>query len=165
MHDIAARRNANVALETLLSCRNDENFTLVSRLSESINVKMKSWIAESDFLFRDARVPRRQPSTRLQALVGEIQNASAAGPSSKPEDYHRVNTFFTSLDKVLAEIESRFSGNDQDVLCTLGDVTVSDFPASDRFDLVAGYYNFDNELLQADRRLFNRFKKTHVENQ
>jgi len=49
----------------------------------------------------------------LQALVGENQNASAAGPPSKPEDYHRVNTFFTSLDKVLAEIENRFSGNDQ----------------------------------------------------
>ena len=35
----------------------------------------------------------------------------------------RVNTFFTSLDKVLAEIENQFSRNDQDVLCALGDVT------------------------------------------
>ena len=35
--------------------------------------------------------------------------------------------------------------------------------ASDSFDIVAGYYNFDKELLQADQRLFNRFKKTHVE--
>ena len=26
---------------------------------ETIGVTMKSWIAESDFLFRDARVPRR----------------------------------------------------------------------------------------------------------
>ena len=87
----------------------------------------------------------------------------AAGPPSKPEDYHRVNTFFTSLDKVLAEIENRFSGNDQDVLCALGDVSLSDSHASDSFDLVAGYYNFEKELLQADQRLFNRFKKTHVE--
>lgn len=58
---------------------------------------MKSWIAESDFLFRDARVPQRQPSTRLQVLVGENQHASAAGPPSKPEDYRRVNSFYTSL--------------------------------------------------------------------
>ena len=124
---------------------------------------MKSWIAESDYLFRDASVPRRQPSTRLQMLVGETdQNASAAGPPSKPEEHHRVNTFFTSLDKVLAEIENRFSGNDQDVLFALGDVTESDSPASDSFDLVAGYYNFDKELLQADQHLFNRFKKIHV---
>ena len=33
--------------------------------------------------------------------------------------------FFTSLDKVLAEIENRFSGNDQ-VFCAFGDVTLSD---------------------------------------
>ena len=96
-------------------------------------------------------------------LVGEKQNASAAGPPSKPEDYHRVNTIFTSLDKVLAKIENRFSGNDQDVLYALGDVTLSDSPASDSFDLVACYYNLDKELLQADQRLFNRFKKTHIE--
>ena len=108
-------------------------------------------------------MPRRQPSTRIQALVGENQNASATGPPSKPEDYHRVNTFFTSLDKVLSKIENRFNGNDQDVLCALGDVTLSDSPASDSFDLVAGYYNLDKEVPQVDQRLFNRFKKTHVD--
>lgn len=54
-------------------------------------------IAESDFLFRDARVPRRQPSTRLQALVGENQNAGAAGPPSKPEDYLMESTPFSHL--------------------------------------------------------------------
>ena len=47
----------------------------------------------------------------------------AAGPPSKPEDYHRINTFLTSLDKVLAEIENRFSGNEQDVLYALGNAT------------------------------------------
>ena len=63
----------------------------------------------------------------------------------------------------MAEIESRFSGNDQDVLCALGDVTLSDSPSSDSLNRVPGYYNSDKELLQADQRLFNRFKKTHVE--
>ena len=53
---------------------------------------------------------------RLQASVGENQNASAAGRPSKPEDYHRVNTLFTSLGKVQAEIEDRFSWNDQVVI-------------------------------------------------
>ena len=53
--------------------------------------------------------------------------------------------------------------DDQDVLCALGDVTKSDSLASDSFGLVAGYYNFDKELLQADQHLFNRFKKIHVE--
>ena len=49
------------------------------------------------------------------------------------------------------------------LFCTLGDVTRSDSPTSDSFDLVAGYYNLETKLLQADQRLFNRFKKTHVE--
>ena len=55
----------------------------------------------------------------------------------------------------MAEIENRFSGNDQDVLCALGDVTLSNSLASDSFDLVAGFYNFDWELHQADKRLFS----------
>ena len=97
-----------MTLETPRSCRNDENFILNKKLTGSIGVKMKSWIAESDFLFRDARVPRQPPSIRLQASIGENQNASAAGSPSKPEDYHRVNTLFTSLGKVLAKIEDRF---------------------------------------------------------
>ena len=36
-------------------------------------------------------------------------------------------------------------------------------PTIDSFDLVAGYCNFDRELLEADQHLFNQFKKTHVE--
>ena len=67
------------------------------------------------------------------------------------------------MDKVLAEIEDRLSGNYQVVFCALGDVIISNSPANDSFDLVAGYYNFEKELLQTDQRLFNRFKKTHVE--
>ena len=104
----------------------------------------------SFFSFRDARVPRRQPSTRLQALVDENQNASTAGQPWKPEDYHRVNTFSTFLEKVLGEIENRFGGNHQGALFALGDVTLNDSLASDSFDLVAGYYNFHKELLQAN---------------
>ena len=91
---------------------------------------MKLWTAaEKDFLFRDARVPRRQLSMCLQ---------TGTSPLRKPEDHHRVNTFYTSLDKkVLAEIEIWLNGNDQDVLCALGDITLSDSPTIDSFDLVA----------------------------
>ena len=94
---------------------------------------MKSWIAESDFSYRVARVP--QPPALLQALVGENQNVRTAPSPSKPEDCHRFSTFITSLDKVLTEIENGFGGNDQDVLCALGDITLSDSPTSDSFDL------------------------------
>ena len=62
-------------------------------------------------------------SRQMETIVYILTIFRAAGPPSKPEDYHRTNTFFTSLDKVLGETENRFSGNDQDVLCALGNVT------------------------------------------
>ncbi|CAH3178910.1 unnamed protein product [Porites lobata] len=157
---VTARRNANLTLETLRSCRNEESFKSVWKLCECVCNKVRSWINDTDFSFRDARVPRRQTSTRLQALVGENPSHNA---QSKPEDFHRVNTYFTSLDKVLAEIEARFGGNDQDVLCALGDITLSDSPAIRSFNLVSSYYSLDRDLLQADQRLFCQFKKAHLE--
>ena len=152
---ITARRNANLTLTTLQSCPNEDSFTSVWKLCEAINVKMKSWICVSEYTFRDARLPRRLPSTRLQALVGETcQIVNEASQPSKPEDYHRVNTYYASLDKVLAEIETRFNDNDQDILCTLGDTTLNESPTSDSLDRVAKYYSLERELLCADHRLF-----------
>ena len=76
----------------------------------------------------------------LTSFSREKPNVNTAPPPSKPEDYQRVNTFYTSLDKVLADIKIRFGGNDQDVLCALGDITLSDSPTSDSFGLVARRY-------------------------
>jgi len=47
----------------------------------------------------------------------------------------------------LPEIDNRFSGNDHDVLCALGDITLGHSPTGDSFDLVARYYNLIKELL------------------
>ena len=108
IHDVA-RATSRIACALEMRSSNGRERPKVWKLSESIGVKTKSWIAKSDVLFRDVRVPQRQPSLkRLQAVVGENQNASAAGPPSKPQDYHRVNIFFTSPDKILAEIGNQF---------------------------------------------------------
>ena len=32
---------------------------------------------------------------------------------------HRINIYYASIDKVLYELELRFSGNDQEILCAL----------------------------------------------
>ena len=118
-------------------------------------------VNESDFSFCDALVLHGKPSTRLQVLVGET-NVNVAPPLSKPEDYNLVSTFFTSLDKILAETENRFSGNDQDVLCALSDITLSYSPTSHSSDLFAKYYDLDKELLQADQGLFSQFKTARI---
>ena len=156
---VTARRNANLTRKHYVVVEMKRVLSLW-KLCECVCNKVRSWINDTDFSFRDARVPRRQTSTRLQALVGENPSHNA---QSKPEDFHRVNTYFTSLDKVLAEIEARFGGNDQDVLCALGDITLSDSPAIRSFNLVSSYYSLDRDLLQADQRLFCQFKKAHLE--
>ena len=55
----------------------------------------------------------------------------------------------------LPEIDNRFSGNDHDVLCSSGNITLGDSLTGDSFDLVARYYNLFKEEPQADQRLFS----------
>ena len=58
----------------------------------------------------------------------------------------------------LAKIEYQVSGNDQNVLCALGDITLSDPPTSDSFDLVARNYDLVKELLQEDQHTVHEEK-------
>ena len=53
--------------------------------------------------------------------------------------------YFQSLDQVVAELESRFTGNDQDILCALGDVSCRE-PAYTA-KLVAHQYELDKDIL------------------
>ena len=48
---ITARRNANLTLETLHSCRNEESFKSVWKLCECVCNKVRSWINDTDFSF------------------------------------------------------------------------------------------------------------------
>ena len=44
--------------------------------------------------------------------------------------------------------DTRFSGNDQDVLCVLDDISLSGSSTSNSFDLVARHYNLNKELIK-----------------
>ena len=50
--------------------------------------------------------------------------------------HHRINTYYNSLDKLLAELESRFESNDQDVLCALGGVVLGEARTHSDYELV-----------------------------
>lgn len=68
--------------------------------------------------------------------------------------HYTVNTYYNSLDHVLAELETRFQGNDQDVLCALGAVVLSEKPSELDYELVTA----------VDKILFNQFKQSnHVQ--
>lgn len=108
---ISARRNADMTIQTLRQCRNEESFNSVWQIASAMGLKIKKWLTNSQFELREARAPRQTPSRRLQALVGEH-----AQPQTQltPESYHRINTYYASINKVLSELELRFRENDQE---------------------------------------------------
>jgi hypothetical protein len=126
---ISAKRAADLATQTLRTCRTDEAFEQVWALTDSMSERFKELIKDwPRFSFRDATAPRaRQVSRRLMSLAGE----AAEEPSvlRTAADHHQINTYFRSLDQVVAELESRFARNDQDVLCVLGNVVAAKLPA------------------------------------
>ena len=75
--------------------------------------------------------------------------------------HHRVNTYFVALDIVIGEIKERFTVDDQDILCALGDVVLSNKPSEDSEDKVANFYELNKDLIQAEKAgLFFQFPFT-----
>ena len=66
---ISARRNADMTIQTLRQCWSEESFKSMWQTASAMGLKMKKWLANSQFELREARAPRHKPSRRLQALV------------------------------------------------------------------------------------------------
>ena len=66
---------------------------------------------DSIFVFKEPSLPRRKPSKRLQTLCGE--SAGEGDVITDVKVYQKVNTYFTSLDNVISEMEERFNEDDQ----------------------------------------------------
>jgi len=92
-------------------------------------------------------------------MLGETSSTptDTAVPDS-PESHHKVNTYYSSLDKVLLELQTRFSSNDQEVLCSLGDIALQEKPSERSFDTVSAFYKLDRDLLEADFGIFKNVK-------
>ena len=120
-----------------------------------MGLKIKKWLTNSQFEFREARAPRQTPSRRLQALVGE--HAQRQIPLT-PESHHRINTYYASIDKVLSELELRFSRNDKEILCALGKICNSETPDKVSFSRIAKFYNTDGEILEAEQKMYESFR-------
>ena len=102
-------------------------FTSVWKLGECISIKIKLWIAESDFSFRDARVPRGKPSTRLQALVGENQNLTKTSMLLLRYRNQRITIVLTPLSPPLIRSWPKLRINSVEI-------TLSYSPTSHSFD-------------------------------
>ena len=120
-----------------------------------MGLKIKKWLTNSQFELRGARAPRQTPSHHLQALVDEHGQQRT---QLTPESHHRINTFFASIDKVLSKLELRFSGNDLEILCALGNICNSETPDKESFYRNAKFYNIDSEILEAEQKMYASFR-------
>ena len=89
----------------------------VWQMVSEMGLKMKKWLTHSRFELQEARAPRHRTSPLYAREHTQRQMQLTL------ESHHRINTYYASLDKVLSELEARFSAkNDQDILCALGDI-------------------------------------------
>ena len=121
-----------------------------------MGLKIKKWPTNSQFELREARAPRQTPSRLLQALVGEHAQRQT---QLTPQSHHRINTYYASIDKVLSELELRLSGNDQEILCVLGNICNSETLDKESFSRIAKFYNIDGEILEAGQKMYASFRR------
>ena len=137
-----------MTIQTLRQCRNEESFNSVWQIASAMGLKIKKWLTNSQFELREARASRQTPSRRLQALVGEHAQRQT---QLTPESYHRINNYYASIDKVLSEL--RFRGNNQEILCALGNICNSETPDIESFSRIAKFNNTDGEILDAEQKM------------
>ena len=68
-------------------------------------------------------------------------------------------SYYASIDNVLSELELRFSGNDQEILCALGNICHSETPDKESFPRVATFYKIDGEILEAEQKMYASFHR------
>ena len=134
--------------------RSEESFNSVWQTLSATGLKIKKWLTNSPFELREARAPRQTPLRRLQALVGEHAQRRT---QLTPESHHRINTYYASIYKVLSELELRFSGNGQEILCALENICNRETPDKESFSRIAKFYNIDGEILEAEQKMYATF--------
>ena len=60
---------------------------------------------------------------------------------------------------MLSEHKLRFSGNDQEILCALGNICHSETPDKESFSRVAKFYKIDGEILEAGQKMYASFRR------
>ena len=124
--------------------------------AENLSQTIKKEVNGTSFSFKDASPPTiRQPSRRLQALIGE--QFCGSKPSPTAESHFRVTTYYPTFDKVLLELKSRFQNKDQEILCALAEVVTKMNASSKSLALVSSFYELDTEILAAEKEIFQNF--------
>ena len=165
MDVVTAKKTVDAVVETLSKCRNEESFNLLWSRALIMAEEIKKGIDGTEFTFREEEVPRKElirPSRRPQALVSETPKANDEVQNQTSEDHYRVTCYYTSIDKVVAEIRSRFDGHDQEVLSGLADIVFNRSPANPSIELISQFYDVDSDLLRSEKAIFEEINANHA---
>ena len=93
----------------------------------------------------------------FQRCFADVLNQSLVS-SVAQADYH-INIYYASIEKVLSKLELRFSGNDLEIPCALGNIYHSETPDKECFSRVAKFCKIDGEILEAKQKMYARFRR------
>jgi len=71
---ITARQTANVTIQALQVCRNENSFDSLWRKAHIIGDNIKKWLEPSEVSFRELRLPRKQQSRVTKPLWENQRN-------------------------------------------------------------------------------------------
>ena len=67
------------------------------------------------------------------------------------------------LDHVIEEVMSRFQGQDNNVICDLGEICLGENVKIEQFEKVSKFYKLNSEFLQCSHRFLKQFLKNHTD--
>ncbi|QQP39219.1 Uncharacterized protein FKW44_020035, partial [Caligus rogercresseyi] len=100
---------------------------------------------------------KKNPSKRLQALVGEISEEEPISFSYTDVQRGRIEVFYDAIDRVLSELKERFANEDNNILMSLAKIVLGD-GGEESFKLVSNFYNVDEDLLMAEAAIFHNLE-------
>ena len=90
-------------------------------------------------------------------LTGETPAAANDSSQQTAKHHYRITVYYTSIDKVVSELHSRFEGNDQEVLCAFGEIIFSRSPSINNIQTVSNFYGVDSEMLSSEKSIFENY--------
>ena len=111
------------------------------------SAKQRRYPCSGSIMARTQRAFQRCFADVLESLVSSVAQAH----------YHISIYYAASIDKVVSKLELRFSGNDQEIPCALGNICHSETPDKESFSRVTKFCKIDGEILEAKQKMYARF--------
>ena len=158
---VKVKENAELTIQTLESCRNDEAFDAIWQLTDQRIDMIKELLDLEDINldFKEAKLPRQRPSRRR---LNQQELRSENHEFTDLVTYNKITHYFPALERIIGELKRRFSENDSAVVCSLGKLISTVKPADEDFKTVAGHFELCEDSLKTDHIILSHVKKNYL---